>query len=99
MLNSFQFIRLETYADVPRKNSKRPSAEAVARECQRKEHSYPHIITPQKHELLYGIQPLEALAKARLFVQNCKDPLGRKIKSDAQIVAFGVTSIKVKSTP
>lgn len=98
MQNSYQFIHFETYADVPRKNSKRPSAEAVARECQRTEGSYPHITTPQAPLLLYGVPPLEALEKARLLAKNCKDSLGRKIRKDAQIIGFGVASIKVEAT-
>ena len=98
MQNSYQFIHFETYADVPRKNSKRPSAEAVARECQRTENSYPHISQPQAPILLYGVPPLEALEKARLFVKNCKDNLGRKIRKDAQIIGFGVASIKIEAT-
>lgn len=98
MQNSYQFIHFETYADVPRKNSKRPSAEAVARECQRTENSYPHITSPQEPILLYGVKPLEALEKAKLLAANSKDRLGRKIRKDAQIIGFGVASIKVEST-
>ena len=99
MTNSYQFIHLETYADKPRKGSNRPSAEAVARECQRLEKSYPHISFPQTPELLYGVQPYEALEEARSLVGSCADPLGRKIRSDAQFISFGVASIKVESTP
>tara|TARA_R110000772_G_scaffold268578_1_gene396573 strand:- start:4192 stop:5013 length:822 start_codon:yes stop_codon:yes gene_type:complete len=99
MKNSYQFIHLETYSDVPKKNSKRPSAEAVARECQRKDESYPHIASANEPDLLYGIQPLEALSNARKLIKQCKDPLGRKIRKDAPIISFGVASIKVESTP
>jgi hypothetical protein len=99
MNNSYQFIHIETYCDKPRKNSLRPSAEAVARECQRLEHSFPHINTALPPELIYGIQPLDALNKVRNDLKSCKDPLGRKIRSDAQIIAFGVASIKIESTP
>ncbi|MDO6426112.1 plasmid recombination protein [Thalassotalea sp. 1_MG-2023] len=97
--NSYQFLHMESYALKKRKNSKRPTAEAVARECQRTEHSYPHIQKPEKPELLYGIKPLEALDRLHGLIKNCKDPLGRKIRSDAQIVSFGIASIKVESTP
>lgn len=96
--NSYQFLHLETFALKPRKNTKRPSAEAVARECQRADQSYPHIPTPKKPELLYGITPMEALERVKNLVKECKDPLGRKIRSDAQIISFGVASIKVEST-
>jgi hypothetical protein len=99
MNNSYQFIHLETYADKPRKTANRPSAEAVARECQRLEKSYPHISSPQSPELLYGVQPYEALEEARKLVRSCTDPRGRKIRSDAQFISFGVASIKVESTP
>jgi hypothetical protein len=99
MQNSYQFIHLETYSDVPRKHSKRPSAKAVARECQRKDESYPHIATANESDLLYGIQPLEALSKTKELIKKCKDPLGRKIRKDAPIISFGVASIKVESTP
>ncbi len=98
MNNSYQFFHLETYADKPLKNTLRPSAEAVARECQRVEKSFPHILNPQKPLLLYGVEPLEALSEVRELIKTCKDPLGRKTRSDAQIIAFGVTSIKVKAT-
>lgn len=99
MNNSYQFFHLETFADKPRKGTKRPSAEAVARECQRVEKSFPHISNMKPADLLYGIEPLEALNKVRELVKQCKDPLGRKIRSDAQIISFGVASIKVESTP
>lgn len=99
MHNSYQFLHMETYADKPQKSSNRPSAEAVARECGRADHSHPHIQAPQQPELLYGVEPLEALNNVRELVKNCKDPLGRKIRSDAQIISFGVASIKVESTP
>lgn len=68
MNNSYQFFHLETFAEKPRKGSKRPSAEAVAREAQRSELSYPHIIDAKPAELIYGVQPLEALEKARNVV-------------------------------
>jgi predicted ATP-dependent endonuclease of OLD family len=90
---------MESYAINKRKNSKRPTAEAVGRECQRTEQSYPHIQNPQKPELLYGIKPLEALDRLHKLIKSCKDPLGRKIRSDAQIISFGIASIKVESTP
>jgi hypothetical protein len=99
MNNSYQFIHIETYCDKPRKNSLRPSAEVVARECQRLEHSFPHIDSPLPPELIYGIQPLDALIDVRNSLKNHKDPIGRKIRSDAQIIAFGVASIKIESTP
>jgi hypothetical protein len=98
MNNSYQFLHLETYAIKPKKGTLRPSAEAVARECQRAEQSFPHIKSPQKPELLYGIQPLDALAQTREFIKDCKDILGRKLRADAQIISFGVASIKVEST-
>ena len=99
MQNSYQFIHLETYSEIPRKHSKRPSAEAVARECQRKDESYPHITSVNEPDLLYGIQPLEALSDAKKLIKQCEDPLGRKIRKDAPIISFGVASIKVESTP
>ncbi|MEI4550341.1 plasmid recombination protein [Pseudoalteromonas spongiae] len=99
MKNSYQFIHLETYADTPQKNSKRPSLEAVARECQREEESFPHIENPQPPEILYGIPPLEAVSKVRKLVKDVRDGLNRKIRKDAQIASFGVASINVESTP
>lgn len=99
MNNSYQFIHLETYADRPQKNSKRPSLEAVARECQRVEESFPHIENPQTPEILYGIPPLESVSKVRNLVKNVRDNLNRKIRKDAQIASFGVASINVESTP
>lgn len=92
MNNSYQFIHLETYADKPRKGSGRPSAEAVARECQRVEQSYPHIQNPQAAQLIYGVEPIIALNEARSTVKRCRDAMGRKIRSDAQFVSFGVAS-------
>lgn len=99
MNNSYQFFHLETYADKPRKGSGRPSAEAVARECQRLEQSFPHINQAQPAETLFGIEPLQALERVRKLVKQCRDPLGRKIRADAQIISFGVASINVESTP
>jgi hypothetical protein len=99
MKNSYQFIHLETYSITPQKKSNRPSAEAVARECQRVENSYPHIVEPKNADLLYGMQPLEAVSKVKQLVETIRDSLGRKIRKDAQIISFGVASIKVESTP
>ena len=99
MKNSYQFIHLETYSLTAKKNSGRSSALTVAKECQRSENSYPHIRAPQNAELLYGIQPIEAVSKVKQLVTTIRDPLGRKIRSDAQIISFGVASIKVESTP
>lgn len=99
MKNSYQFIHLETYADRPQKNSKRPSLEAVARECQREEDSFPHIENPQPPEIIYGIPPLEAVSKVRNIVKNVRDGLNRKIRKDAQIASCGVVSINIESTP
>lgn len=69
--NSYQFLHLETYALKPRKNTKRPSASSIARECQRADNSYPHISSPQPPELLYGITPLEALERVQKLVREC----------------------------
>ncbi|MCG7636508.1 MULTISPECIES: plasmid recombination protein [unclassified Alteromonas] len=99
MNNSYQFIHLETYADKPRKGSGRPAAEAVARECQRVEQSYPHIQNPLAAQLIYGVEPIIALNEDRSTVKRCRDAMGRKIRSDAQFVSFGVASTKVESTP
>lgn len=99
MRSSYQFIHLETYAITPQKKSNRPSAEAVARECQRIENSYPHISAPENSELLYGIQPLEAVSKVKKLVSTIKDSLGRKIRQDAQVITFGVVSTGIESSP
>jgi hypothetical protein len=98
MNNNYQFFHIETYAIKPKKGTLRPSAESVARECQRIEQSFPHITAPQKPELLYGIDTLNALSQVVELTKDFKDPLGRKLRSDAQIISFGVASIKVEST-
>jgi len=99
MKNSYQFIHLETYAIKPQKKSNRPSAEAVARECQRIDNSYPHITEPKDAELLYGIQPLEAVSKIKQLVSTMRDPLGRKLRQDSQVISCGVVSIGTESSP
>lgn len=53
----------------------------------------------QPAELVYGINLVDALENVRNLVRRCKDPLGRKIRSNAQIITFGVASVKVASTP
>lgn len=98
MNNSYQFFHMETYAIKPKKGTLRPSAEAVARECQRAEKSFPHIQHPKEPEVLYGIKPIDALAQTRELIKDCKNILGRKLRADSQVISFGVASIKVKST-
>lgn len=98
MNNSYQFFHIETYAIKPKKGTLRPSAEAVARECQRAEQSFPHVSNPKDPELLYGIQPLDALAKISDLIKSSKDSLGRKLRVDSQIIAMGVVSVNVEST-
>jgi hypothetical protein len=97
MNNSYQFFHMETYAIKPKKGTLRPSAEAVARECQRAEKSFPHIKNPIEPELLYGVQPLDALAQTRELIKDCKDYLGRKLRTDSQVISMGVASINVDS--
>jgi len=96
--NSYQFFHLETYAIKPKKGTNRQSAESVARECQRLEKSFPHIKNPKEPELLYGIDTLNALSQVIELSRNLTDNLGRKLRSDAQVISFGVASIKVEST-
>jgi hypothetical protein len=98
MNNSYQFFHMETYAIKPKKGTLRPSAEAVARECQRAEQSFPHIENPREPDLLYGIQPLDALAKISELIKYSKDSLGRKLRIDSQVISMGVVSVNVDST-
>jgi hypothetical protein len=97
MNNGYQFLRIETYAIKPKKGTLRPSAEAVARECQRAEQSFPHIENPREPDLLYGIQPLDALAKISELIKYSKDSLGRKLRIDSQVISMGVVSVNVDS--
>lgn len=98
MNNSYQFFHLETYAIKPKKGTGRQSAESVARECQRLEKSFPHIKNPQEPELLYGIQPLQALEETRELIKNCTDSLNRRLRIDSQVISYGFLSVKVKPT-
>ena len=98
MNNSYQFFHLETYAIKPKKGTLRPSAEAVARECQRAEQSFPHIKNPKEPEVLYGIQPLDALAQTRELIKDCKDTLNRKLRADSQVISMGIAGVKIENS-
>lgn len=94
--NSIQFIHASTLANVPR--GKMPSTKFVTDEVGREPYACLHIENPNKPQVLYGCTPQEVYKKLQNIIETCRDPLGRKIRSDRQILCSGVFSVQLEAT-
>jgi hypothetical protein len=94
--NSIQFIHASTLANVPRGTM--PSAKFVTDEVGREPYACSHIDDPKPPIILFGCSPQEVYQKTQAIVDNCKDPIGRKIRADRQILCSGVVSIQLEAT-
>lgn len=90
-----QFIHVESLSFTAKKNNSLQSAQNAALEAERAFGHCPHILHPKKPVRVFGVMPTETVAKAKELVLKAKDPLGRKIRKDANIMISGVVSFPV----
>src|SRR5690554_1459900 len=94
-MSGYQFIHIETYARVPSRTKKKQSARSVAAEAERKPYACPHVAFPKPFKQMYGCTPSEAVAIAEARAAVAKDSLGRKFRSDGQMILGGIVSYPV----
>lgn len=97
-----QFLRVEKFAVVaPRGKSGGNNLAKIAHEAQRTIGYCPHIEQPEPPILLYGVNPLEAAARAQEWARQQTDhyhhissttPLPRKFRADKPCAVVGVIS-------
>lgn len=96
----YQFIRVETFARVPRKSkdkSRRSAADVIA-EATRTESHCKHVANPRTPMLLLGCKPDEMWKKLEADADIAKDRTGKKkLAKDAQILLAGVVSAPIES--
>ena len=73
--------------------TKSRSAKEILAEQWREEGACPHIKTPSKPGLLYGVPPAEVLPIINEWAENSKDAQGRKLRKDAHCALIGVASL------
>ncbi|HAS6076780.1 TPA: hypothetical protein I7141_12895 [Vibrio vulnificus] len=88
----YQFIHVETYANVSAKKGK-PSIQSVVNESMRVDGFCSHVIEPQAPEILYGLNPLDLPEITRSLGNSAKDKLGRKLRKDSPLLLAGVISL------
>lgn len=89
-----QFLRIESYARIPSKRAGRTgyrSAAGVVAELLRDPDACPHVAAPRPPLILWG-DPQAALNAAVEMANSFRDPLGRRMRRDAHILAGCICS-------
>lgn len=92
-----QFMHVDSYARKPGKvalRNGRRSARDIVAELLREPHASPHITNPQSPQILLG-DPARALLNAEQMAREAHDSLGRRLRSDAHILAGCVCSYPI----
>lgn len=92
IMSGYQFIHVETYANVSGKKDK-SSIQSVVNESMRVEGFCPHVLEPQVPEILFGLNPLELPEITKHLTEHAKDKLGRKLRKDSPLLLAGVISL------
>lgn len=90
---SYQFARLETYST--KGNSKRRNVAAICAEAARAPDAAPHVAAPLPPSVLYGVDPMTALAIHDDHIVASKQALrgtGERIRKDTHTLACCVAS-------
>lgn len=90
---SYQFVRLETYST--KGNRKRRNVAAICAEAARAPDAAPHVATPLPPRVLYGVDPIAALAMHDDHIAASKRALrgtGERIRKDTHTLACCVAS-------
>lgn len=91
-MSGYQFIHIESFGRLPGKGFKKQSMEGVVKEAERHPSACKHIETPHPPKLHYGVMPSLVVEELSKLSEQKKDPLGRKIRKDAQLLLAGVVS-------
>ncbi|WP_274007511.1 plasmid recombination protein [Vibrio parahaemolyticus] len=92
----YQFIHVDTYPLVSTKQ--KPSMLSIVSEAARVEGYCPHVQSPERPILLFGIDPTKLTKIASDRVKQAKDKSGRKVRKDAPVLLAGVASLPYEST-
>ncbi|MFA7314246.1 MAG: plasmid recombination protein [Shewanella sp.] len=105
-MSTYQFIHIETYglhsAEVSKmSNSQKNIARKITiseviSEAIRDPLSCLHIKNPQNPTMIYGSFPTTLIPEIETLASTSKDPLGRKIRKDAQLLLAGICSYPVQ---
>lgn len=96
----YQFIRVETFARVPRKSKDkcRRSASDVVAEAMRVENYCKHVDNPRPPLIILGCKPSEMWEGLKALADQAKDRSNKKkLAKDAQILLAGVVSAPIES--
>ena len=96
-MSGYQFVHVETYANVSTKKGK-PSMQSVVNEAMREEGYCPHVYHPLAPQILLGVDPRTLPQVALNLCQSARDKLGRKIRKDAPLLLGGVISVESDSS-
>lgn len=88
---AYAFAHMETYARSGGKSGK-ASARGIAAEAERQAHACPHVPNPQPPRLVAGVMPSEFVDQVEERAAEAKDPRGRKLRRDAQVLLGAVFS-------
>lgn len=89
----FQFIHVESYARATGKGKAGGhTIRTISDEADRIEGNFPHVQTPQKPRILYGVSANKAADLSEEWAEESKDPTGRKIRKDGLCLLAGVIS-------
>ncbi|MDX9860290.1 MAG: hypothetical protein RBS99_05165 [Rhodospirillales bacterium] len=101
-----QFIHIDTFglsrqstkkgAKSKRRTTARWTVDEIIAELTRKEGACDHVENPQPPVIVFGKDPEIVAAEIKRDVAAAKDPRGRKLRADAQVLLSGVASWPVR---
>lgn len=91
-MSGYQFVHMETYARAPSRRGSKASARSIAMEAEREPAACRHVESPQPPVLVHGMRPSEAVDLATARADQARDPMGRRLRRDAQVIAGIVAS-------
>lgn len=93
--NGAGFFHMETYGRKPGRNGKKQSIRGIANEAERKPGACSHVESPEEPILVFGVMPSEVVRQAEEIASIAKDSIGRKLRSDAQLMVGGIASLPI----
>lgn len=91
----YTFVHFEAYGKVASKarTTKSPfTARQVVEEAMRETHACPHVASPEKPTIVYGVSAYEVLDMMEKASEGAVDAKGRKLRCDANILGTCVLS-------
>ncbi|HHC7275305.1 TPA: plasmid recombination protein [Vibrio campbellii] len=96
-MSCYQFIHVETYKN-QLIDDLGPALESVVNEGMRVDGYCPHVLNPQRPEILYGIDPRDVPKIAIERAAQARDKLGRRIRKDSPLMLAGIASVGSESS-